>query len=242
MAIDAVPKKRGPKTDVLEALLKRVDGLERRLKDEKKSHSPSNESGPSAQDDSSNGDTVQQPQLNTNISNTVEESAVYSPAPTRQATTLFTNGKEANKSSVPSPTVLPNVLLDTYFMRVHGKAYHILDETTIRQRLQMNQVPNHLLYAIYAVSARFVAMFDLEVQILKSSRYIAHPNGYHAAVRLSEDYVIRARAELDIDDPSIDNLQTLLLLSVAFIAAGKGKKAYMLLCKLRMTCQLMTVS
>jgi hypothetical protein len=33
--VDAVPKKRGPKTDVLEALLKRVDGLEKRLKDEK---------------------------------------------------------------------------------------------------------------------------------------------------------------------------------------------------------------
>ena len=33
---DAVPKKRGPKTDVLEALLKRVNGLEERLKDEKK--------------------------------------------------------------------------------------------------------------------------------------------------------------------------------------------------------------
>jgi hypothetical protein len=81
---DAVPKKRGPKTDVLEALLKRVDGLERRLKDEKKSHSPSNESGPCAQDDNSNGDTPQPPQLNTNVSNTAEESAVYSPTPTRQ--------------------------------------------------------------------------------------------------------------------------------------------------------------
>jgi len=80
---DAVPKKRGPKTDVLEALLKRVDGLERRLKDEKKSHSPSNESGPSAHEDSSNGDTVQPLELSTNVSNTVEESAVYSPTPTR---------------------------------------------------------------------------------------------------------------------------------------------------------------
>lgn len=37
---DAVPKKRGPKTDVLEALLKRVDGLEKKLKDEKKPSSP----------------------------------------------------------------------------------------------------------------------------------------------------------------------------------------------------------
>lgn len=56
-----------------------------------------------------------------------------------------------------------------------------------------------------------------------------HPNGYHAAVRLSEDYARRGRAELDIDDPSIDTLQTLLLLAISFIASGKGKKAYMLL-------------
>ena len=40
---DAVPKKRGPKTDVLEALLKRVDGLERRLQDEKKPAQPLDE-------------------------------------------------------------------------------------------------------------------------------------------------------------------------------------------------------
>jgi hypothetical protein len=33
---DATPKKRGPKPDVLEALLKRMDGLEKRLQDEKK--------------------------------------------------------------------------------------------------------------------------------------------------------------------------------------------------------------
>jgi hypothetical protein len=60
-------------------------------------------------------------------------------------------------------------------------------------------------------------------------RYTPHPNGYHAAVRLSEDYAIRSRAELDIDDPSIDCLQALLLLAMAFTAAGKGKKAYMML-------------
>lgn len=33
LSIDAVPKKRGPKTDVLEALLKRVDGLEAKLRE-----------------------------------------------------------------------------------------------------------------------------------------------------------------------------------------------------------------
>ena len=48
-------------------------------------------------------------------------------------------------------------------------------------------------------------------------------------MRLSEDYATRSRTELDIDDPSIDCLQALLLLGVAFTAAGKGKKAYMML-------------
>lgn len=40
---------------------------------------------------------------------------------------------------------------------------------------------------------------------------------------------MRARTELDIDDPSIDCLQALLLLAIAYTAAGKGKKAYMML-------------
>ncbi len=48
-------------------------------------------------------------------------------------------------------------------------------------------------------------------------------------MRLSEDYAIRARTELDIDDPSVDCLQALLLLAIAFTAAGKGKKAHMML-------------
>ncbi len=35
-----MPKKGGPKTDVLEALLKRVDGLEQQLKDQKSQYLP----------------------------------------------------------------------------------------------------------------------------------------------------------------------------------------------------------
>jgi hypothetical protein len=82
LILDAVPKKRGPKTDVLEALLKRVDGLERKLKDEKKSNSPNGDVGSGTGEDSVNGDSKpKRPQLDTcNISN---ESAVYSPTPIR---------------------------------------------------------------------------------------------------------------------------------------------------------------
>lgn len=48
-------------------------------------------------------------------------------------------------------------------------------------------------------------------------------------MRLSEDYAARSRTELDTDEPSVDALQALLLLVTAFTAAGKGKKAYMLM-------------
>jgi hypothetical protein len=56
--------------------------------------------------------------------------------------------------STPSTSHYPEVLLDTYFARIHGKPYHILDEASTRQRLLSNQLPNHLALAIYAISAR----------------------------------------------------------------------------------------
>lgn len=56
--------------------------------------------------------------------------------------------------SQPTPFQRVDILLDTYFARVHGKPYYILDELTTRQRLQHHLLPSHLAYAIYAVSAR----------------------------------------------------------------------------------------
>jgi hypothetical protein len=109
--------------------------------------------------------------------------------------------------------VQAEALLDTYFNRFHSKPFHILDESTLRQRLQLNQVPLYLVHAVYAVAAR----------------YTPHPNGYQSAVKLSEDYASQSRSEIDTDEPSVDALQALMLLVIAFTAAGKGKKAYMLL-------------
>jgi hypothetical protein len=50
--------------------------------------------------------------------------------------------------------VHPETLLDIYFARFHDKPFHIFDESTLRQRLQLNQVPTYLVNAIYAVAAR----------------------------------------------------------------------------------------
>ncbi|RKU49443.1 hypothetical protein DL546_007236 [Coniochaeta pulveracea] len=213
---DAVPKKRGPKTDVLEALLKRVDGLEQKLKEKKAAESATNPSGKSQgplRDDTppkaegpgtSSTDaecSTTQPKTENSRSDPGydDESAVYSPS--------------AAVSEPPAPEVQTDALLDTYFNRFHGKPYHILDESTLRQRLQLGQVPAYLIHAVCAVGAR----------------YTPHPSGYQSAVNLSEDFASRARGEIDTDDPSVDALQALLLLVTAFTAAGKGKKAYMLL-------------
>lgn len=67
---------------MLEALLKRVDGLERRLKDEKKSQSPSQENAVFEEKESPESDTKsKRPLLDTNI--LPDETAVYSPTPVR---------------------------------------------------------------------------------------------------------------------------------------------------------------
>ncbi|KAI1502633.1 fungal-specific transcription factor domain-containing protein [Biscogniauxia marginata] len=214
---DAVPKKRGPKTDVLEALLKRVDGLEAQLKDQKKPDASPSTEGPPPVSAEDTDDTVElvatnstgnatgvstepkakRPALDTSRATEMKaESAIYSPV-----------------TSDSSPDVQTDALLDTYFNRFHAKPYHILDESSVRQRLQLNQLPSFLVHAIYAVAAR----------------YTPHPAGYQSAVKLSEDYASRSRSEIDTDEPSVDALQTLLLLVIAFTAAGKGKKAYMLM-------------
>ncbi len=48
---------------------------------------------------------------------------------------------------------------------------------------------------------------------------------------MSQDHASRARAEIDVDEPTVDGLQALLLLVIAFTAAGRGKKAYMMMCR-----------
>ncbi|KAI1130101.1 fungal-specific transcription factor domain-containing protein [Nemania abortiva] len=213
---DAVPKKRGPKTDVLEALLKRVDGLEAQLKDQKKTSGspPATEEPLSAKTETSNSNT-EAPTLDSITLATSE------PKPKRVALDVTRSPESGSDTALYSPpltnesppSIRSDALLDTYFTRFHAKPYHILDESSIRQRLRLNQLPPYLVHAIYAVAAR----------------YTPHPTGYQSAVRLSEDFASMSRKEIDIDEPVIESLQALLLLVIAYVAAGKGKKAYMLL-------------
>lgn len=145
--------------------MKRVDGLEKRLVSEGKSDDPT-ETDPTSQDSTTSADvkrkdlaSSQSPHASTprRASGTNHANQLMSPIEPRyllaachsRPCTLLT------ASSIQSPTLAPDLLLDTYFARIHGKPYYILDESTTRQRLQANQLPGHLAYAIYAVSARY---------------------------------------------------------------------------------------
>lgn len=52
------------------------------------------------------------------------------------------------------------------------------------------------------------------------------------SLRTGLDAALQARAMIDVDNPTVEALQTLLLLSQAFYAYGMGKKAYMTFCML----------
>lgn len=60
-------------------------------------------------------------------------------------------------------------------------------------------------------------------------RYAPSPPGYNSSLRSAQENAYAARQAVDVDEPTIEDLQTLLILSMAFYSLGKGKKAYMAL-------------
>ncbi|KAJ5714945.1 uncharacterized protein N7483_012126 [Penicillium malachiteum] len=215
---DAIPKKRGPKTDVLEALLKRVDGLEKRLQDEKNPISPTSP------------DTIPEhlPLSQPNGRRNTIEATPFNPYPppesrpslsiprAQQPETFSRPSGHVPSRSLSQPSqaqngVLSEILLDAYFTRLHGKPFFVMDESSTRQRHQLNQLPAHLSMAIAAMALRYTHTFGQPEQSL------------HVGL----DAALQARRMVDVDNPTLEGLQTLLLLSQAFFAYGLGKKAYM---------------
>ncbi|KAJ5144040.1 uncharacterized protein N7515_002827 [Penicillium bovifimosum] len=209
---DAVPKKRGPKTDVLEALLKRVDGLEKRLHDEKKPNSPTS---PDTPDESSSFPTrrntidtsfnIYPSNQRPTLSNIPSQQADHSARPTDHPPSIL------QRPSPIQPVALSDSILEIYFARLHGKPFHILDEATTRQRHQLGQLPPCLAMAISAVAIR----------------YTSSPGPAEQSMRAGVDAALQARRMVDVDNPTLEGLQTVLLLSQAFYAYGLSKKAYM---------------
>lgn len=151
--VDAVPKKRGPKTDVLETLLKRVDGLEKRVRGENSSVSPT-PPVKKPEEKSSLGDGRNSRRYTIDSSMSIcRPTNPQSPSTSREGTSV------SAQSSPPRDTVLPDAILDTYFARLHGKPFFILDEASTRQSHHVGQLPICLSIAIYALTVRLVSQY-----------------------------------------------------------------------------------
>jgi hypothetical protein len=159
---------------VLEALLKRVDGLEAKLRE--KNDEDASPTSASALTLGKTDASVSGSQAGDGGEPAAKRVAVESrPSPGDTDTTMLSPATPINRCDhelailprnldltfdrEPSPNpVQADALLDTYFTRFHGKPYYILDESSIRQRLQLSQLPAYLSNAISAVAARYVSL------------------------------------------------------------------------------------
>lgn len=203
---------------MLEALLKRVNGLEKRLKDENKPGAAEEfaiddsttaipeAAGPTAEVDNA----APQPAASHTEhprSEIRNELSLQTGPVRRESFAAITDSHGTNAS-------LTEALIDIYFTRLHGKPYYILDEPATRQRWRDSQLPRYVVNAIHAAT-------------IKYANHLC--GGHNGAVYSSQEYLQQARAEIDVDEPSIDHLQALLLLTMASFQNGKGKRSYMLL-------------
>lgn len=185
-----------------------MNGLEKRLKDEKKDGSSDETEGGTA----SLAEAIEQHEDGSKDDSILPQQSPVAEAPREEGQAIL-----APAQSVVQPQqTLPytDTVLDTYFARLHGKPYYVLDEPATRQRLRDGQLPQFLVNAVYAVAIRHASHLC---------------GGFTAAVRYSQEYALQSRTEIDVDEPSIEHLQALLLLAMAAFQAGRGKKSYMLL-------------
>lgn len=206
---------------MLEALLKRVNGLEKRLKDENKpdaadelaiddSTSTAPDATEATGEELTTGNATLQaamPRVEQSQGQMHNEIPLQPAVVRRDSYAVATEGQAINAS-------FTDTLIDTYFSRLHGKPYYILDEPATRQRWRDNQLPRYVVNAIHAVTIKYASHLC---------------GGHNGAVYSSQEYLAQCRAEIDVDEPSIDHLQALLLLTMASFQNGRGKRSYMLL-------------
>jgi hypothetical protein len=128
-----------------------MDGLEKRLQDDKKPETKG-EGGEEfkTEDNYGNGREAETPSLNT----ASLEGAFFPLSEPRYANVDRSLFVELTRHCSGPSVGSKDALLDTYFSRSHGKPYRILDEPSIREKHQLNQLPSFLLMAIYAIGAR----------------------------------------------------------------------------------------
>lgn len=138
-----------------------------------------------------------------------------SPTPSIHSTKV-----EAHTPLPPRSVLLK--LVEIYFTHVNNQTYGFLHRPTFLRHIEEGKVPDGLLYSICAISARFSTTHAPPPLPRQSSK---ETPAYHAG----EPYAIEARklALREFDKPTVQNVQTLLLLALHDFGSQKGQKAWM---------------
>ncbi|KAF2722436.1 hypothetical protein K431DRAFT_327069 [Polychaeton citri CBS 116435] len=200
---DAIPKKRGPKPNSTDVSRKSKGSLRKQLKqDEKALGEPTvqcTEPGGKRQSSSSPDSSNQDPKSWETVSDS-------EPSQPGRSNTLL------SWSSLQDTLPLADRILNTYFDRLHEKPFFILDQRATRQRMRDGMLPRFLTNALFAVTIRLVPSAG---------------DDYSSALKSSREFAEQSRMNTDVDEPTIDHLQSLLLLAMANYQIGNGKKSYM---------------
>lgn len=150
-----MPKKRGPKPEVLEELLKRIDGLEKRL-GENNGGGGSKDSPPAA-DGGSIGSAASRP-----TATGTETAAASPPAPLEPEQppppSAAATPPAARLAATPADRRLASRLVDIFFARVNGKPYTLFHEGMFRQDWADGRAPGCILDTVCAVSVRWASL------------------------------------------------------------------------------------
>lgn len=105
---------------------------------------------------------------------------------------------------------VPDSYIDAFFREFHGKPHEILHEETFRATLAQGAIHHSQLDIVCAIGAKYVH---------------SGPHGHSLCAQFTET----ARAAVDMEFPSFESFQTLLLISISYFYLGKGYKTFMLL-------------
>lgn len=147
---DATPKKRGPKSDILEALIRRIDGLEQRLRGRESSPSPKTalDSLVTAQKES--------PQQCWTTQTPTAVLPKYELACFKVRSSSVSHYHRNSTLTLDSQS-----LLNVYFSRIHGKPHFIVDPDA-RER----GIPQHQMLAMSALAIRYAYIIANGRQLL----------------------------------------------------------------------------
>ncbi|KAK6429234.1 hypothetical protein LTR95_014616, partial [Oleoguttula sp. CCFEE 5521] len=221
---DAIPQKRGPKTGMTDGVTRRSNGAAKRLKREGDGELTSDEATATVREQITKRKDSPVVEIEVEDIRSTPDSAA---APqTRPGDVLpATAGYSALGASVTLPVPLSShaparsqsldeILLDVYLTRLHGKPFYIIDEANIKIRQTNGSIRSSLSMAIRAVSIKYAPQLC---------------GGYAEATRLSKEWLLQSRSGIDVDEPSVEHAQALLLLALAAHQHGNGKKCCMLL-------------